>query len=95
VRVAAIRSGDRGRTQEAAIGSGTSMAHILPFRSAAAPAEPERGPGGEPTHRAGAQIIIFPGVRRERHDDPAPQAVKQQRRRDKARPRRDRLELPD
>jgi hypothetical protein len=38
---------------------------------------------------AGAQIIIFPGVRRERHAE----APRPQRRR-KA-PKRDRLELPD
>jgi hypothetical protein len=69
------------------------MAHILPFRSAAVQAEPERGPGGEPAAQAGAQIIIFPGVRRERHAEP-PQA-KAQRRREKGRPKRDRLELPD
>jgi hypothetical protein len=46
----------------------------------------------EPRDRAepiGAQIIIFPGVRRERHGDPP----KPQRR--KSRTRRDRLELPD
>jgi hypothetical protein len=55
----------------------------------------ERGPGGEPAHQHGAQIIIFPGVRRERHGEPALQAAKTQRRRDKARPKRDRLELPD
>ena len=38
----------------------------------------------------GADIIIFPGVRRERHAEPA-----NSRRRDKLRPTRDRLELPD
>jgi hypothetical protein len=70
-----------------------SMAHILPFRSAAAQAEPERAPGGGPATQAGAQIIIFPGVRRERHAD-QPQA-RASRRREKARPKRDRLELPD
>jgi hypothetical protein len=37
----------------------------------------------------GAEIIIFPGVRRERHAEPP----KQQRRRKP--PKRDRLELPD
>ena len=39
--------------------------------------------------KPGAQIIIFPGVRRERHAE----APKPQRR--KSRPKRDRLELPD
>jgi hypothetical protein len=38
-----------------------------------------------------AQIIIFPGVRRERHAEPAQKV----RRRDRARPKRDTLELPD
>jgi hypothetical protein len=37
-----------------------------------------------------AEIIIFPGVRRERELDP-----QKPRRKDKARPKRDRLELPD
>jgi hypothetical protein len=46
-------------------------------------------PHGGREAAAGAQIIIFPGVRRERHEDlPKPQ------RRKKA-PKRDRLELPD
>ena len=69
------------------------MAHILPFRSGAQ-VEPERGPNGEPAAQAGAQIIIFPGVRRERHTEPVP-AGKASRRREKGRPKRDRLELPD
>jgi hypothetical protein len=43
----------------------------------------------ERAERSGAQIIIFPGVRRERHAE----APKPQRR--KSRPKRDRLELPD
>lgn len=38
-----------------------------------------------------AQIIIFPGVRRERHAEPAQKV----RRRERARPKRDMLELPD
>lgn len=70
------------------------MAHILPFRSAA-PADLERGQSGEPTQQAGAQIIIFPGVRRERHDEPQEPAKAAARRREKGRPKRDRLELPD
>ncbi len=64
------------------------MAMILDFRSRseaqAARAEPTEAP--EPV---GAQIIIFPGVRRERHGE----AAKVQRR--KKAPKRDRLELPD
>jgi len=67
------------------------MAHILPFRSSIAQAEPERGPNGEPALQRGAQIIIFPGVRRERHvEEPA-----KPRRRERGRTKRDRLELPD
>ena len=66
------------------------MAMILDFRSRsdartevqAAQYEAREGP-------AGAQIIIFPGIRRERHAEPA----KAQRR--KKPPKRDRLELPD
>jgi hypothetical protein len=70
------------------------MAHILPFRSAAS-ADLERGQNGEPTHQAGAQIIIFPGVRRERYEEPPQEPAKAARRREKGRPKRDRLELPD
>jgi hypothetical protein len=44
----------------------------------------------EGAERGGAQIIIFPGVRRERHVE-APKS----RRREKGRTKRDRLELPD
>jgi hypothetical protein len=63
------------------------MAHIVQFRSGLARTEPEC----EVTPQEGAQIIIFPGVRRERHPEPQSKL----RRRDKARPKRDRLELPD
>jgi hypothetical protein len=59
---------------------------ILEFRSRHAPAEPS-----EREETAGAQIIIFPGIRRERH---TAQAAKPARR-GKSRPKRDRLELPD
>ena len=62
------------------------MAMILEFRSRHAPAEPS-----DREETAGAQIIIFPGIRRERH---VAQAAKPARR-GKARPKRDRLELPD
>jgi hypothetical protein len=63
------------------------MAHIVQFRSGAARVEPE----SEAATHGGAQIIIFPGVRRERHSEPPVKS----RRRDKGRPTRDRLELPD
>jgi hypothetical protein len=43
----------------------------------------------EPRQRAQAQIIIFPGVRRERHADPEPGQS------DNTRSERDVLELPD
>jgi len=47
----------------------------------------------EPAQRCSAEIIIFPGVRRERHvEEPMPA---KSRRRERARPKRDRLELPD
>jgi len=71
----------------AAIGSGASMAHIVQFRSGIARTEPE----SETERQGGAQIIIFPGVRRERHAEPPARP----RRREKGRPKRDRLELPD
>jgi hypothetical protein len=61
---------------------------ILDFRS-----RPEaHGARTDPNPRAApsdAEIIIFPGVRRERHESPA----KPQKRR--RAPKRDRLELPD
>jgi hypothetical protein len=61
------------------------MAHILEFRSSVAKAELEI------VRTGGAEIIIFPGVRRERHEElPA-----KQRRRERGRTKRDRLELPD
>jgi len=65
-------------------GQRDAMAMILDFRS--------RGSHAEPRERAeapGAEIIIFPGVRRERQGEPA----KPPRR--KRGPKRDRLELPD
>jgi hypothetical protein len=63
------------------------MAHILHFRSSTARTEPVC----EVPPQAGAQIIIFPGVRRERHAEPPAGP----RRRETERPWRDRLELPD
>jgi hypothetical protein len=61
------------------------MAMILDFRSRNA-----RPEAREPAEASGAEIIIFPGVRRERQTEAAPKAA----RRKKA-PKRDRLELPD
>jgi hypothetical protein len=57
---------------------------ILEFRSSS------RDEPREAAAPRSAQIIIFPGVRRERHAEP-----QKQRRREKVRPKRDRLELPD
>jgi hypothetical protein len=61
------------------------MAHIVQFRIGAVrevvEAEPRRGEG--------AEIVIFPGVRRERHTEP------QSRPPVKGSPERDILELPD
>ena len=68
------------------------MAMILDFRSrsdARSESHVERHEPREHAEPIGAQIIIFPGVRRERHAE----APKPQRR--KSRPKRDRLELPD
>ena len=68
------------------------MAMILDFRSrpdARSESQVERTEPREQAEPIGAQIIIFPGVRRERHAE----APKSQRR--KSRPKRDRLELPD
>jgi hypothetical protein len=69
------------------------MAMILDFRSRPDTRTEEQigrsEPHGGREAAAGAEIIIFPGVRRERHDDPP----KPQRR--KRSPKRDRLELPD
>jgi hypothetical protein len=61
------------------------MAMILEFRAGDA-----RAAGEEAAKKGSAQIIIFPGVRRERHAEmPKP------RRRERGRAKRDRLELPD
>ena len=71
------------------------MAHILEFRCNA-----ERGElDCEPMLQRSAQIIIFPGVRIERHAEPVAESVTEPqakpRRRERARAKRDRLELPD
>jgi hypothetical protein len=67
------------------------MAMILDFRSRPETRSEAQNERSEPVQAeaVGAQIIIFPGVRRERHAE----APKPQRR--KSRPKRDRLELPD
>ena len=81
------RSRDTGadRTERGPAARGIPMAMILEFRSSQVREEPR-----EVAEPRSAQIIIFPGVRRERH-------VEQQkpRRRDRARAKRDLLELPD
>jgi hypothetical protein len=65
------------------------MAMILEFRTRHASAE-----SSEREETPGAQIIIFPGIRRERHAAAAAGTAKPARR-SKTRPKRDRLELPD
>lgn len=67
------------------------MAHILPFHSNIASNAARTEPEGEDAPQGSAQIIIFPGVRRERHAEPSTRS----RRREKGHPKRDRLELPD
>jgi hypothetical protein len=61
------------------------MAHIVPFRMGVGREVVE----AEPQPGEGAQIIIFPGVRRERHTEP------QRRRPVKGPAERDILKLPD
>ena len=58
---------------------------IIDFRAHALRLEPRLE-----ASTTGAEIIIFPGVRRERQSDPPKPC-----RKDKARLKRDRLELPD
>jgi hypothetical protein len=64
------------------------MAHIVEFRSGAAREAAEPEPGA----LRGAEIIIFPGVRRERYAEPADARAP---RRDGAGAKRDYLDLPD
>jgi len=73
------------RRQKGVEGQGEQMATIVEFRSAGSRSQERDFADFE-----SAEIIIFPGVRRERHAE-APKT----RRREKARPKRDRLELPD
>jgi hypothetical protein len=63
------------------------MAQIVPFRMVSAREAPEIEPGSE----GGAQIIIFPGVRRERHAETPAEPT----RRTDPQPERDLLQLPD
>ena len=73
-----------GEAEARCRGQRDAMAMILDFRSRNARAEPR-----DAAEAAGAEIIIFPGVRRERQTEPP----KPPRR--KKGPKRDRLELPD
>jgi hypothetical protein len=66
------------------------MAHIVQFRMGVA-REPEEV---APRPGEGAQIVIFPGVRRERHVEPQ-HAEPQRRQPLKGPPERDVLELPE
>jgi hypothetical protein len=61
------------------------MAHIVQFRMGVAREVEE----AEPRQGGGAQIVIFPGVRRERHGEPARRPPV------KGSPERDFLTLPD
>jgi hypothetical protein len=61
------------------------MAHVVQFRTSAAREALEC----EPRQHEGGQIIIFPGVRRERHAEP------DARDGNRTHVERDRLELPD
>lgn len=64
------------------------MSSVIEFRGNAGRAGPRDDV------RAAGEVIIFPGVRRERHleTDEMPAKV---RRAGKAKPKRDRIELPD
>lgn len=83
VRVAGDPLGDRSANRGR---NGGRMAHILEFRSSNARSEPH----ADTVQGGGAQIIIFPGVRRERHVEEPPKSRRRERR-----TKRDRLELPD
>ena len=67
------------------------MAHIVQFHGGAARGvtDPEAAGDGN-TRGGGAQIIIFPGVRRERHAEPEDGPARRSNG-----PERDVLELPD
>lgn len=63
------------------------MATIIEFRGSEARDAPRQLESKE------GEIIIFPGVRRERHADEVEMA--KPRKRERARPKRDRIELPE
>jgi hypothetical protein len=67
------------------------MAHIVQFHAGPARemTEPEAAADGN-AHNGGAQIIIFPGVRRERHAEPEDRPAGRGNG-----PERDVIELPD
>lgn len=68
------------------------MATILEFKQYEQRLDEERPAEA----KVSGEIIIFPGVRRERHSetDEVEEAPKQ-RKRERAKPKRDRIELPD
>lgn len=75
------------------------MAMIIEFRGNAVRGEERAGDG-----KSQGEIIIFPGIRRERHAEgepppsPEPQLQADQppkAKRSRAKPKRDRIELPD
>ena len=73
------------------------MAMIIEFRGHTARGEERAGDG-----KAQGEIIIFPGIRRERHSEssppPEPQAHAEpppKPKRSRAKPKRDRIELPE
>lgn len=72
------------------------MAMIIEFRGQVPRAEVRSDEG-----KAQGEIIIFPGVRRERHAEPAPAASNEceaepaAKPRRRTKPKRDRIELPD
>ncbi|RTL71287.1 MAG: hypothetical protein EKK41_10820 [Hyphomicrobiales bacterium] len=73
------------------------MAMIIEFRG-----QVPRGDVRSDDNKAQGEIIIFPGVRRERHAEPAPAAASGDgdaeppaKPRRRAKPKRDRIELPD
>jgi hypothetical protein len=73
-----------------------AMAMIIEFRGTSPRADTRSD-----DNKAQGEIIIFPGVRRERHAEPAPAAANdceaeaQAKPRRRSKPKRDRIELPD
>lgn len=64
------------------------MATIIDF-----PASDGRTDLQQTAGRNAGEVIIFPGVRRERHGEATPAA--KPRRRERGKPKRDRIELPE